>query len=176
MRGRIVILSGDRGSGKTTTCRKLVEVIRQRGLDCAGVICPARFDGDRKVGIDLLDLRSGQTRPLAEADDRPAALRTRAWRFDEAVMDWGKECLEAALPCDVFMVDELGPLELERGQGWTNAIGSLREGRFDLAVVVIRPELVDVFRSALNGMTIPVFIVSSPQSGGECVVSILTLL
>jgi nucleoside-triphosphatase THEP1 len=150
MRGQIAILTGDRGSGKSTACRELAQQVRQRGLDCAGLVCPARFDDARKVGIDLINLRTGESRPLAEADDQPSALRTRAYRFDPAVMEWGKACLDAACPCDVLIIDELGPLELERRQGWVNAIEILRAGEFGFAVTVIRPSLIDTFVATVS--------------------------
>jgi nucleoside-triphosphatase THEP1 len=141
----IAILTGPPGSGKTTTCRQVAAIARQCGLDCAGIVCPARFDGARQVGIDLLDLRTGECRPLAEVNDQPSELRTTRYRFDAEVMAWGAAILDTACPCDVLFVDELGPLELERSQGWVNALDVLRRGQFDTAVVVVRPGLLDAF-------------------------------
>ena len=149
---QLAIVSGPRGGGKTTLCRRLLELARQRGLDCAGIISPAHFEGGRKVGIDLLDARSGERRPLAKADGLPGELRTVAFRFDPGAVEWGVGLLNAACPCDVLIVDELGPLELERGQGWTNALDVLRNGLFKLAVVVVRPALVSVFRQSMSGV------------------------
>lgn len=155
-------MSGPRGSGKTTTCRQLTQLARQRGLDCAGLLSLALFDGTRKVGIELVDLRSGASRPLAEADQRPASLRTKTYRFDVGALAWGTEVLNGALPCDLLIVDEVGPLELERGQGWANTLDVLRTGRFRLAVVVVRPELLDTFRQALPGMPLHIFTLPLP--------------
>jgi nucleoside-triphosphatase THEP1 len=155
----IAILTGPFGSGKTTACRQLADLARQRGWDCAGIVCPARFDGAHKVGIDLLNVRTGECRPLAEADDQPSELRTTRYRFDADVMSWGAAVLDAACPCDVLIVDEIGPLELERGLGWVNALKVLREGQFDLAVVVVRPSLVDAFRAAMRDVTVVLFTV-----------------
>jgi len=157
MIGRLVILSGPRGSGKTMACRRLIALARGRGLDCAGIVSPARFEGTRKVGIDLLDVRSGECRPLAEADSEPAPLRTLAYRFDVSAIEWGAAVLNAACPCDVLFVDELGPLELIRGQGWVNALDVLKAGQFKLAVAVVRPELVDVFKIALPDLPMTIF-------------------
>jgi nucleoside-triphosphatase THEP1 len=162
MRGHITILSGTIGSGKTTACRQLITRLQGQGLDCAGIVCPARFESERKAGIDLLNLRTGECRALAEADNRPATLRTGAYRFDTAVMAWGAACLNAACPCDVLFVDEIGPLELERGQGWVNALDVLRAGLFRLAVVVVRPALVDGFRAVLGDAPSTLF--TLPQS------------
>jgi nucleoside-triphosphatase THEP1 len=135
MRGHITILTSPIGSGKTTACHQLITRLRGQGLDCAGIVCPARFEGARKAGIDLLNLRTGECRALAEADNRPAALRTTNYRFDTAVMAWGAACLDAACPCDVLFVDEIGPLEMERRQDWVNALdirggGAPKSGRW----------------------------------------------
>jgi len=163
MEKHIAILTGPLGSGKTTVCRQLADVARQRGLDCAGIVCPARFDGAHKVGIDLVNLRTGECRPLAEADNQPSELRTTRYRFDVDGIAWGAAILDAACPCDVLIVDEIGPLELEQGQGWVNALNVLRAGQFDLAVVVVRPSLVDAFRAAIGDVPLSLF--TSPFFG-----------
>jgi nucleoside-triphosphatase THEP1 len=157
MSKRIIVLSGPPGSGKTIACRQLAILARQRGLDCAGLVCPARFHASRKVGIDVLDLRTGVNRPLAEADQLPAALRTGAYRFDAEAVAWGVAVLDAACPCDLLVVDEIGPLELERGQGWANALDILRDGQFALAVVVVRPGLVGAFRIRMSDIPADLF-------------------
>jgi nucleoside-triphosphatase THEP1 len=171
----IVVLSGPYGSGKTTTCRQLLVTAHQRGLHCAGLLSLPRFDGTRKVGIDLLDLRSGASRPLAEADQQPAALRTGTYRFDATVLAWGAEVLNAAPPCDLLILDELGPPELEQGQGWANALDVLRAGGFGLAVVVVRPALVEAFRQALPGTLTYLFTLPSPP-GLDLPAAIISLL
>lgn len=175
MSGKVVVLTGDLGSGKTTACLQFAERVAGQGLDCAGVVCPARFDGNRKVGFDLLDLRTKERRPLAEADQQPASLRTGMYRFDVGTMAWGMTCLESACPCHVLIIDELGPLELERGAGWTNALDVLRAGQFRLAVVVVRPRLVDTFM-ALVGTTKQSPLVLLKNPGDDVIVTLLDLL
>lgn len=157
VRPAVGLISGDIGSGKTTLCRQLAALARQEGLDCAGVISPGRYREGRKVGIDLLDLRSGERRPLAEMDHQPAELRTPAFRFHPDALAWGAAVIDAAAPCDLLLVDELGPLELVRSQGWANALTVLRGGAFRLAVVVVRPSLVEAFRAALPASPIGIW-------------------
>ncbi|MBN1218111.1 MAG: AAA family ATPase [Anaerolineae bacterium] len=154
---RNIILTGPPGSGKTTLCRQLANLARQQGINCAGLVCPARFHGSRKVGIDAIDLRTSECRPLAEADQRPAALRTKGYRFDVETIAWGVAVLDTACPCDLLVIDEIGPLELERGQGWVNALNILGEGRYEAAIVVVRPNLLDAFRSIMSDIPLELF-------------------
>jgi len=164
MEHSIYVLAGPSGSGKTTACREGISLARQRGLECAGILCPARFEGGRKTGIDLLDARSGERRRLAEVDDLPADLRIGPFRFDTQVMSWGKGILNTACPCDVLVVDEIGPLELERGQGWVNALEVLRAGHFGVAVVTLRPRLVEAFCDVVEDVRVSVLPVAPTGS------------
>lgn len=169
----VFILTGPSGSGKTTACRELMALARQRGLDCAGIVCPARFENGRKTGIDLLNVRTGERRPLAKVDDRPADLRIGPFRFDTPAMRWGIAVLDAACPCDVLIVDEIGPLELARGQGWVNALDVLRAGRFGAAVAVVRPGLVDALRSVVKHAPLRVLVVPPADSHADLWASVL---
>jgi nucleoside-triphosphatase THEP1 len=150
----VVIISGPSGSGKTTLCREVLARAQACGLDCAGVLSPARFLDGRKVGIDLLDIRRADLTPLAEADDELGAVRTVTYRFHPAALAVGSATLRAAIPCDLLLVDELGPLELVRGEGWVDALDVLRSGRFRMAIVVVRPALVASFQSAVPAVDV----------------------
>lgn len=147
---QIAILTGVQGTGKTTTCRGLLERGHELGLDVAGIFCPARFDAGEKVGIDLVDARTGELRPLAEIDEAPGGVRLGPYRFDAGVLAWGAARLAMACPCDILFVDEIGPLEMDRGEGWVNALDVLRTGHYSLAVAVVRPSLVAAVGKAVS--------------------------
>jgi nucleoside-triphosphatase len=148
---RIVLLTGEREIGKTYACQRVVEEAKRRGFSCAGVLSPALFDGQEKVGISLIDVASGEERPLATVDDALEGVRWGKYRFVPSTLAWGSELLANAIPCDLLVVDELGPLELEAGQGLVGALDVLAQGGFSLALVVVRPALVDEVEGRLKG-------------------------
>ena len=148
---RIVLLTGEREVGKTRLCQRVVEQAQRRGLSCKGVLSTALFEGQEKVGIGLVDAASGEERPLAAADDAPGEVRWGRYRFDASSLAWGAELLSSATPCDLLVVDELGPLELELGQGLVKALDVLVRGGFALALVVVRPALIEEVRERLEG-------------------------
>jgi nucleoside-triphosphatase len=140
---RLVLLTGERGIGKTCVCQQVVRLAEERGLVCAGLLSPSVFDGGEKVSIDLKDVATGEKRLLAVADEKPGDTRWGKYRFVSSTLDWASEALRTATPCDLFIVDEVGPLELESGDGLVAALDVLRGGGYRLGLVVIRPELLE---------------------------------
>lgn len=141
------MLSGQRWAGKTIFCRALAAYARAQGWDAAGLLSPAVFDGELKTGILAEDVRTGETRSLASSTPHSSFdLRQGNWYFDRSSLAWGSHILESSLPCDLLIVDELGPLELTRQMGWQTALDVLRREQYRLALVVIRPELQDLAR------------------------------
>ncbi len=155
----ILVVSGWRGVGKTTYCCGLVFAARSQGLDVAGLLSPARFaprsepdDPLVKTGIEVEDLRSGQRRLLASRLEGELSGRLIGpWMFDETALAWGGAALAAALPCDLLVIDELGPLEFDQRQGWALAFDLLDQRRYRLAVVVVRPEYLARFQQRWLG-------------------------
>ncbi len=148
MNAEIWIITGARGAGKTTLCRRLVNAARRAGWQVSGLLSPAMVEYGIKTGILVEDLRTGEQRRLASVNHGQATqLATTGWVFDPVNMTWGQTVFQAACPTDLLMVDELGPLEMMRGQGWTAALQALDAGQFKLALVIIRPELLEKAQS-----------------------------
>lgn len=144
MKGKIVLLSGEFENGKTTLCLKLLETAKKGGYSAKGVICPPVYKNGKKIGIDILNVESYEQRHLAvlrgSATD---GIYTTRWQFNQEAMKWGSEILMKAVPCDLLFVDELGPLEFERGEGWQSGLRAIDSRAFRQAVTVIRPRLID---------------------------------
>jgi nucleoside-triphosphatase THEP1 len=141
---KIILLTGSILSGKTSFCLEIAKLAKERGLDLAGLISPAVFTGSQKTAIDALDLRNWKRKRLAELrTGEKTDLETHRWSFDPAVISWGNQVLAEAAPCDLLIIDELGPLEFERSDGWVEGLSVLERGDFNTGIIVIRPGLID---------------------------------
>ncbi|MBP7688853.1 MAG: hypothetical protein KA765_13130 [Thermoflexales bacterium] len=138
---RLIIVTGERGAGKTTFCVRLIELARSSRRSIGGVLSPAVLVNDQKVAIDVIDLRSNRRRQLAAHNPTANYPLELYWRFDADALAWGNQVLRASTPCEVLLVDELGVLEFERDQGWVAGLGAIDSGVYRLGIVVIRPEL-----------------------------------
>lgn len=129
---------------------------------------PERFE---KLGIDNVLLPSGELVPFARRRDlaviegsfvegSQSAQAKLGWEISEGALARVNEhfaALGEAAPGSspaLLIVDELGPLELLRGGGLTEALALLEAGpseRFPNALVIIRESLLDVARERFEG-------------------------
>ena len=162
MTARIVILTGERGVGKSTVCRKTIDLAQAKRYTCGGVLTLSHSNDVR----DVYDVHSAHTRRLTlEPDARDGVILGR-FCFDPATLAWGNDVLNHATPCNLFVVDELGPLEIERQRGWVKAFDVLREATFTLALVVVRPELLVQAQLRLPASATTVFTVTRHNRDG----------
>ncbi len=113
-----------------------------------GIICPPGFAGKEKTSIQVENLKTGEKFQLARVrNEETDGLITDHWVFDARVMEWADQVLANVGECDLMVVDELGPLEFERGKGWQHGLLALDNGNFKIGVVVIRPELLEVAKN-----------------------------
>ena len=61
----VTIITARRGEGKTTFVRRYAAHQTQRGQSVGGIASPAVFENGERVGYDVVDLCSGNRRPLA---------------------------------------------------------------------------------------------------------------
>jgi len=140
----IILLTGELQSGKTNLCLDIYQLAQETGIRVGGMVSPAVFKGDKKIAIDALNLKSGIRKRLAELrTSHQTGLETQRWSFDPEVVEWGNQMLKEAVPCDLLLIDELGPLEFQREQGWVNGFAVIDSGEYSTAVIVIRPSLIE---------------------------------
>jgi nucleoside-triphosphatase THEP1 len=159
---RIVILTGERSVGKSTVCHKTVGLAQARQYTCGGVLTLSRSNGGR----DVLDVRSGDVSRLTLEPATGEGVIQGRFRFDPAVLAWGNDVLSRAAPCHLLVVDELGPLEMERGRGWVKAFDVLEDTDFTLALVVVRSELLAQVQLRLPTSATTVFTVTRHNRDG----------
>lgn len=140
----IFLVTGERGAGKTTWLKQLVAAARQVGYPVNGLLSPGAFENGNKIAINLVNLATDETRfmctpvepHLSAGRGRIRRLDTGklvlgGWEMQEDVLQWGNELLYEAILSQhtaksetpaILIIDELGPLELNYGLGFTNAI------------------------------------------------------
>jgi len=158
-----VLLTGKRQVGKTAICKQVAELARGLGYDPAGVLTPVILDEDGfPVVRHALMVSDGQQRLLARTNGDLDGSRTGRYSFDAGVLSWVVERLRRAISqgCDLLIVDEIGPLELEQGRGLAPLLSDLSAGRPPPLLLVVRPELIGQLQKQLPDIPFRTFTVT----------------
>lgn len=149
-----ILLTGQSGVGKTTACWKALSGLRATGVKVAGFISPPLLDETgHKTGIEMVDLTSGQHRTFARVVKPGEEATIGVYRLMEGAVEWARGVLAAALLADTdwLVVDEIGPLELQRGTGFVFALAPLADpARIPNAIVLVRAALADELADRLG--------------------------
>lgn len=155
----ITILTGPVGGGKTSLLKAAVTAFRAGGFRVGGYLSERVMDGSALWGYDLLDLRTGKRVPFLRIAGRSGEETVGPFSLDPAGLAAAIGLIEGADPEEIFILDELGRLELE-GRGVWPAARRLLESRGRDIVTVIRTGLLDAYQSRFRAEGWPVSVVS----------------
>lgn len=164
-----VLLTGERQVGKTTACRQVAELARGLGYDPAGVLALALLDKDGlPVAYHALMVSDGEQRLLARANGDLGGPRTGRYSFNADVLSWMIGRLRGAISqgCDLLIVDEIGPLELEQGRGLAPILSDLSGGGLAPLLLVVRSELAGQLQKRLPDIPFRTFTVTQENRQG----------
>jgi nucleoside-triphosphatase THEP1 len=142
----VIIVTGAIGVGKTTVCRKLIEIVQNKGYTCGGILTYKAAD----KGIIIEDIQSGEKETLASINNVYHGPRTAKYFFNPKAIDFGIQAIERGISSDILFVDEIGHLELG-GEGFVNSLELIKADKARNAVLVIRKQLLSDFLAKLGG-------------------------
>ena len=135
----VIIVTGNIGIGKTTVCQKLIEIVRNQGYTCGGILT-SKAD----KGIIIEDIQSGQKETLASINDVYHGPHTTKYSFNPDGIDFGIQVIDKGTSAAILVVDEIGHLEL-RGEGFAKILELIKAGKVKDCILVIRRELLPAF-------------------------------
>lgn len=142
IQNELILWTGKKHCGKTTSVAKLAQKACDEGFAVAGLLAPCLYRNGKLVGFDVLDLRNKNRAPLARR--RANAGKTEPFTFIDEGLKLGRDALSrAATKSDeLIIVDEFGPLELG-GDGWRKNVDLLLTSSNALILLVVREELAE---------------------------------
>ena len=141
----LILWTGPKHSGKTTSAANLAHIVRAEGFNVAGILAPSLYLNGELLGFDVLDLQSENRAPLARR--KTSQSKAGPFTFIDEGLKLGNTALgkQAIKSADLIIVDEFGPLELN-GNGRRKNIDSLLASSDAVILLVVRRELTDTVR------------------------------
>jgi len=167
-RNKLVLWTGEKHSGKTTSAAKLVEIARGEGFNVAGLLAPSLYRDGELLGFDAIDLRNETRAPLAKRNTDTG--KTEQFTFLPEGLKLGNAALSAtaAKSADLVIVDEFGPLELD-GRLWRENVDSLLASSSALILLVVRQELAEQVRRVYTDFPCRNLAAIEPESIGKVI-------
>ncbi|MBC7261546.1 MAG: hypothetical protein H5T63_06000 [Chloroflexi bacterium] len=171
----IAVLTGPVHIGKTTVCRAVADLVRQRGYCVRGILTPPILDKNGvRLGIEVLDLATGERRVLARVyhpnDQAEGSVghskpeehhgpHVGPYYFDPEALRWGQDVVAEAIGmgCDLLIIDEIGRLELEQDTGFNHILDLLVTSVVPRCLLVVRDTLLDAFRRRVPELEFVIF-------------------
>ncbi len=144
IKGTQIAIAGIRESGKTSFLFEFIKEVSAYGLQVQGVIEAGIFEGNQKVAIEAMDLAAGESRMLARLSSEAATdMHFGDWAFFTETFDWANERLSKVGTPDVFILDEVGPLELRQGRGLQTGLRVMSAREYRIGILTVRPKCLD---------------------------------
>ena len=136
----VIIVTGATGIGKTSVCRKIIELARNRGYTCGGILTYKAAD----KSIIIEDIQSGDKETLAGINNLYHGPRTAKYSFNPKGIDFGIQAIDKGTSAAILVVDEIGHLEL-RAEGFAKVLELIKADKVTNCILVIRRELLSTF-------------------------------
>ncbi|HSW36090.1 MAG TPA: nucleoside-triphosphatase [Candidatus Limnocylindrales bacterium] len=141
----VIIVTGDIKIGKTTVCKKVLEIAHNSGYSCSGFIT-YKMPGE---SLSIKNIRTGEMATLAIPGDRFGGPLVPRFTFDPQGIDFGIRAMEEANSADILFVDEIGIIET-MGEGFIKAFDFVNKRRDKTSILVIREELLEYLLPGLD--------------------------
>jgi nucleoside-triphosphatase THEP1 len=141
----LILLTGERGIGKSTVCSTLRDFVARRGVRCGGFLTRRDLDDTGATcGLSLEEAATGACHRLAAIREDLGGPRIGPFSMDAAILALGVQLARSAFDAnlDVVFLDEIGPLELGQGLGFAPAIPLVATHPRAAVILTLRPALV----------------------------------
>jgi nucleoside-triphosphatase len=136
LKKRVLLITGEPGTGKTTVLAKTVDALKGRGFIVGGMISRECRDGCARMGFEVIDLLGGKHGWLAHVDQKTGP-QIGKYRVNLSDLEkiGVKAIIEATQKNDVVVIDEIGPMELFSGKFKQAVNEAIESNKVVLAVV-----------------------------------------
>ncbi len=112
--GAKIGITGARGAGKTTTIKKVIDILEEEGLTIGGMIIETKGDSEGIKELEIVDLITGKKETFASKKIK-SEFEIHELGVDMEILEGiGVEAIERAIEeSDIIVIDEVGKIELE---------------------------------------------------------------
>ncbi|MBE0460023.1 MAG: DUF2478 domain-containing protein [Candidatus Aminicenantes bacterium] len=145
----LFILTGPLHSGKTTLLKNIVQVLENKNMRIDGFLSQAVNKNDDCIGYDLFDLKNKKSFPYMRKSGKDKWIQSGSYFLIQKGLMQAKKIISRKKDIDIFIVDEVGPLELS-GKGLFPELEKLIREPVVPLLIVVQSRILESFLSLFS--------------------------
>jgi nucleoside-triphosphatase THEP1 len=148
---KIALVIGPKNSGKTSYLKIVISRAQHKGLTVGGILSVSRANDLEKKDYFLYDIQTNREELLASADTHSGyTIQYGEYQFNPKIFESGNQILQQSTHSDLIILDEFGPLELQRS-GFYQGFNFLLNHYKGILIIALRPALQQALRKIISG-------------------------
>ena len=143
VKNNVIIITGNKGEGKTTKLQRIVKLIKKEKISMTGFLAYADLkDGDRN-GYTLVDIVSSKSIILCSNEPCSTYEKIGRFYFNPLAIKFGQKLLNTnPVEKTLIVIDEVGPFELQNKIWYDSLVYQLGIPK-NVILLIVRTKLVD---------------------------------
>ena len=143
VKNKVIIITGNKGEGKTTKLQRIVKLIKKEKISMTGFLAYADLkDGDRN-GYTLVDIVSSKSIILCSNEPCSTYEKIGRFYFNPLAIKFGQKLLNTnPVEKTLIVIDEVGPFELQNKIWYDSLVYQLGIPK-NVILLIVRTKLVD---------------------------------
>jgi len=140
---KVVIITGDRGVGKTTKISDIINLLRENSIPVAGFVAIGEWGNGERSKYTLMDIVTGKSAIICTVKSTVGYAKHGRFYFNPLAVKFGENILYRQQDSSrVVVIDEIGPFELE-GKVWHNLLVYNLKNTQNILLLSVREKLID---------------------------------
>lgn len=164
MNNKVIIITGDKGEGKTTKLLNIIGLLKAESVKIAGFIATCEWNNGERNEYKLVDVNSAKSITLCTVFPNVDYEQHGRFYFNPTAIQYGQNLLANNSDENlVIIIDEVGPFELEN-RVWHSSFSHQLETTQNTILISVRKKLVNNIISKYKLMNVVVYSVNEPDA------------
>ncbi len=143
MSNKVVIITGNKGEGKSTKLKNIIDLLKANGVDVAGFVAVGEWRNGERSKYTLVDTLTNRTSIICTDVATSGYEKHGRFYFNPFAIKHGEQVLSNISGHKrVVVIDEIGPFELD-GKVWHNSLVHHLKNTQNILLLSVRRKLVD---------------------------------